>query len=350
MEMTSIIHRYYALFKSRYGDQVTAEQVQAVNAMLGCREGQYGDILLHCNHCNSNQFSAKSCGHRSCQRCQNYDTTRWLDRQRKKLLPVEYFMVTFTVPYELRSLYWHNQTILYGLLFQCAISTLKDFGLNESKLGSDLGMTAVMHTHTRRLDYHPHLHIIIPGGCLNKKRKQWKKLDGKYLFNSVALALVFRARLLDAIKGSELTCPDNIPRKWVVDCQHVGKGLPALKYLSRYLYRGVISDNNVIHDDGTYITFRYKDSKSGQFKTRREKGEVFLWLVLQHVLPKGFRRIRDYGFLHGNASKTLKLIQWILQVMIDSTNNTNHRPSFICNSCKNPMDVIGFRKRSWFSG
>ncbi len=105
----------------------------------------------------------------------------------------------------------------------------------------------------------------------------------------------------------------------MLGCQHVGKGLPALKYLSRYLYRGVISDKNIISDDGRYITFRYKESKSGQFKTRREKGEVFLWLVLQHVLPKGFRRIRDYGFLHGNARKTLKLIQWILKVMIEDS-------------------------------
>lgn len=187
--------------------------------MLGCREGQYGDILLHCNHCHKDQSSPKSCGHRSCQRCQNYDTTRWLDRQRKKLLPVDYFMVTFTVPYELRALYWHNQKIMYRLLFQCAISTLKDFGQDDSKLGADLGMTAVLHSHTRRLDYHPHLHIIVPGGCVNKKRKQWKKLRGKYLFNNFSLAKVFRARLMAEIKAAGFAYPDNTPKKWVVDCQ-----------------------------------------------------------------------------------------------------------------------------------
>jgi len=126
--------------------------------------------------------------------------------------------------------------------------------------------------------------------------------------------------------------------------------MTALKYLSRYLYRVVISDGNVIRDDGTYITFRYKDSKSGQFKIRKEKGEVFLWLLLQHVLPKGFRRIRDYGFLHGNASKTLKLIQWILRVMVDGAESAAHRPAFLCSRCKKPMDVIGFRKRNWCSG
>ncbi|MBV1920897.1 MAG: transposase [Pseudomonadales bacterium] len=349
MELTSIINRYHDRFKKHYADRITAEQRQAVHAMLGCRAGQYGDILLHCSTCHTNQSQPKSCGHRSCQRCQNHDTTRWLDRQRKKLLPVEYFMATFTLPYELRGLTWYNQKEFYSLLFQCAISTLKDFGINDKKLGADLGMTAVLHTHSRRLDYHPHVHIIVPGGCINKKRKQWKKLHGKYLFNEFALADVFRARFLVGLKDAGFACPDNTPKQWVVDCKHVGKGLSALKYLSRYLYRGVISDKNIICDDGTYATFRYQESKSGKFKERKLKGEVFLWLVLQHVLPKGFRRVRDYGFLHGNAQQTLKLVQWILKVLVGSV-DTKIRPVFICAQCKHPLSIVGFRKRSWCTG
>ena len=349
MEMTSIIHRYYDAFKAQYANRITTEQKKAVSAMLGCRNGQYGDILLHCPDCHTTQLQPKSCGHRSCQRCQNHDTTCWLERQQKKLLPVEYFMVTFTIPYELRSITWHHQREIYSLLFQCAVSTLKDFGINDEKLGANLGMTAVLHTHSRQLAYHPHLHIIVPGGCINKKRKQWKKLDGKYLFNEFALAKVFRGRLLEAIENESINCPENIPKKWVVDCKHVGKGLPALKYLSRYLYRGVISNNNIIKDDGVYITFRYQESKTGMIKTRKEKGEVFLWLVLQHVLPKGFRRVRDYGFLHGNAKRTLKLVQWILNVLVNIP-EMPVRPAFICLHCKVPMTVVGFRKRSWCAG
>ena len=103
-------------------------------------------------------------------------------------LPVEYFMVTFTLPYELRSLAWHNQTAVYNILFACAASTLKDFGLNPANLGADIGMTAVLHTHSRRLDYHPHCHVVVPGGGIDKLRRQWKKVKGKYLFNEFALA------------------------------------------------------------------------------------------------------------------------------------------------------------------
>jgi hypothetical protein len=127
------------------------------------------------------------------------------ERQQQKLLPVEYIMVTFTLPFELRSLAWSHQKMLYTLLFECAVSTLKDFGMNEKMLQGDLGMTAVLHTHTRRLDFHPHLHVVIPGGCIQRKRKQWKKLKGQYLFNEFALASVFRGRFLAAMNKAGMT-------------------------------------------------------------------------------------------------------------------------------------------------
>ena len=160
-------------------------------------------------------------------------------------------MVTFTIPFELRTLARHNQKTFYTMRFKCAVSTLRTFGLNDKKLGAELAMTAVLHTHSRALDYHPHLHIIVPGGCLNKKHRLWKKHHGKFLFKGHLLAKVFRARMLQAIKEASLPIPLNIPDRWVVDCAHVGKGLPALQYLSRYLYRGVIAEKNIIAD-GNY--------------------------------------------------------------------------------------------------
>ena len=343
MDLADTIICYQSRFREQFSGRITNAQESALNAIIGCRSGQYGEILLHCSSCHADESRLQSCGHRSCHRCQNHDTTRWLDRQREKLLPVEYFMATFTLPYECRALAWHNQKLVYQLLFQCATSTLKDFGINDKKLGADLGMTAVLHTHSRRLDYHPHIHIVVPGGCLDKKRKQWKKLQGKYLFNSFALAKVFRARFLDVLEKEGIDLPDNIPKRWVVNCQHVGRGEPALKYLSRYLYRGVISENNIIQDDGTHITFRYKESSTGVFKTRRVKGEMFLWLILQHALPKGFRRVRDYGFLHGNAKRILEVIQRVLRVVV-TVNVNQERPSFICKQCKQPISIVGFRK------
>jgi len=258
-------------------------------------------------------------------------------------------MVTFTLPAELRSLVWLHQKQCYSILFECAISTLKDFGINDKKLGAALAMTAVLHTHSRALDYHPHLHIIVPGGCVNKKTKQWKKWRGKYLFNEFALAKVFRARMLAALDNLSLTIPDTVPDKWVVDCKHVGRGLPALQYLSRYLYRGVISEKNILDDDGTFVTFRYLESQSKTWKIRTVTGAHFLFLVSQHALPKGFRRVRDFGFLHGNAKKTLRLIQWILKVMVPLS-KPKYRPCFRCTVCGESMTIIAFIPPAWRAG
>jgi hypothetical protein len=258
-------------------------------------------------------------------------------------------MVTFTLPYELRSLAWQNQTAVYNILFACAASTLKDFGLNPANLGADIAMTAVLHTHSRRLDYHPHCHVIVPGGGIDKRRRQWKKVKGKYLFNEFALAKVFRARCLEAFNKASLTIPMGVPKEWVVDCAHVGRGKPALKYLSRYLYRGVISENSIVSVQDGWVTFKYTDSKTGKTQYRTLKGEDFCWLVLQHVLPKGFRRIRDYGFLHGNAKKTLKLVQLVLRVIIEII-TPRPRPGFKCPHCQSPLNIIGFIQPHWQPG
>ncbi len=224
-------------------------------------------------------------------------------------------MVTFTLLYELRALAKANQTLIYSLMFDCAVSTLKDLGLNDKNLAAELAMIAVLHIHTRRLDYHPHVHIVVPGGSVVKKRNQWRVVKGKYLFNEFNLAAVFRGKQFLALEKSGLQLPTT-PRKWVASFKHVGRGFPALQYLSRYLYRGVISNQKIISDDGTFVTFQYKDSKTQTMKTRRLLGEDFILLLLQHTLPKGFRRARDYGFLHGNANELLKIVQWVLQVIV----------------------------------
>jgi hypothetical protein len=343
MDIASIIAQYQGRFIAQYGHRLTREQHHALASMLACRTAQCGEILLDCPTCHEMQTRYRSCGNRSCPRCQHHDTARWLERQRQKLLPVDYFLVTFTLPYELRALARRHPAQVYGMLFACAQSTLATFAGNAVKLGGRIGMTAVLHTHTRQLDYHPHVHLVVPGGCLATRRRQWKTLRGKYLFNEQALARVFRARILATIQAAGLALPKAVPATWVAHCTHAGRGLPALKYLSRYLYRGVISEKQIIADDGKHITFRYRDGKTGDYRTRTMSGENFLWLLLQHVLPKGFRRVRDYGFLHGNARVLLLLVQKVLGVWGKIVPETIQRPAFPCRHCGHPLLVIGFR-------
>lgn len=349
MQLALILDQYHDAFQAKYGSRLLPGHLRAIDAIRRCRTPESGQLLVQCVDCGHAMWRPRSCGHRSCPQCQNHETSLWLDRQQKKLLPVEYFMATFTLPYELRSLAWNNQTLVYSFLFACASSTLKDFGLNPKNLGADIGMTAVLHTHNRRLDYHPHVHVVVPGGGVDKSKKHWKKKKTKYLFNEFALAKVFRARFIDALNKAGLSTPNALPRKWVVDCTSAGKGLPALKYLSRYLYRGVIGENNIFSNKDGNVTFRYVQSRTGKTRYRTVKGEDFLWLVLQHVLPKGFRRLRDYGFLHGNARKLLSLVQMVLRVLIDAC-APRSRPVFKCPVCQSSMTIRAFTRPAPASG
>lgn len=344
MRLASIVARYQARLLERFGQEITAEQRSALQAITGCRTEQYGVLKAECGSCQEQQSQYHSCGHRSCPSCLHHTSRQWLDRQSLKLVSGDYFLVTFTLPYELRALARQHPEKVYGAMMVCTASTLNTFAKNDKQGIAQLGMTSVLHTHTRKLDYHPHVHILVPAGGMGKDKQIWRKRKGNYLFNGRALAKVFRARLLEKIKEMGCSLPKGIPTKWVVDCRRMGQGLSALKYLSRYLYRGVISEKNLIWDDGESICFQYQDSVSKTLKTRTMQGEDFLYLLLQHVLPKGFRRTRDYGFLHGNAKARLTHIQWALKVVVPQT-VLLVRPQWACRRCGEKMKVIAFVQR-----
>ena len=349
MELASIINQYYDAFMIKYADTALPGHLKAMNAIRSCRTPDSGELYVYCPDCNHTEWRPLSCGHRSCPKCQNHEVSQWIDRQQAKLLPVPYFLVTFTLPYQLRPLTWYHQKSVYSIFFNCVSGTLKDFGLNPKNLGAEIGMTMVLHTHNRKLDFHPHIHVVVPGGGVDKRRRQWKKKKRKFLFKHDVMAKVFRARFLAALNEAGLSIPERVPKEWVVDCAHVGKGITALKYLSRYLYRGVISEKNIISNQNGQVTFKYIESKTGNIRYRTLKGEDFLHLIMQHVLPKGFRRVRDYGFLHGNAKKLLFLVQLILHVVIEGI-ELRPRPVFRCPCCKSPMVILWFRRAIWGSG
>ena len=339
MDLQAIVQRYRERLGARYGSRLNPQQWSALNAIDGCRQGPYGELILHCEDCHRHAYVLRSCGHRACNQCQHHQSLAWLERQRQKQLPVDYFMATFTLPAELRPLAMRYPKTVYAALMRCAAETLKRFGLNKSGFNAELGLCAVLHTHTRRLDYHPHVHVVVPGGGVQRARREWRRLKRGYLFNAKALAAAFRGALLKALQHAGLKL-EHTPKRWVAHCQKVGRGEQALQYLARYLYRGVLSNRQLVDDDGTYVTFRYRDSNTGNWHSRREKGELFLFLVLLHVLPKGFHRARDYGFLHGNAKPLLRIVQWVLRVQAPKPGT---KPVLTCRHCGAPMVLDGFR-------
>ncbi|MFZ1446801.1 MAG: transposase, partial [Candidatus Dechloromonas phosphoritropha] len=198
------------------------------------------------------------------------------------------------------------------------------------------------HTHSRRLDLHPHVHLVMPGASLDARSRRWRTKSG-YLFSHKALAKVFRAKLLAALAQAGLHPAEPLPGKWVVDCKRVGNGEKALVYLGRYLYRGVIREADLLacdHDGSGQVSFRYRDSQSGESKVRTLPGAEFLHLLLQHVLPKGFRRARNYGFLHPNRKSLIALLHIVLKIAPRTLPVERPRPAFLCPCCGAPMQII----------
>ncbi len=359
IRLSSIIKSFESQFLDQYQGQILASHRKALAAMKICRTSQSPRLRADCTACEHHITMPHSCGHRNCPHCQNFESQHWLEHQLQKRVPAEYFLLTFTLPAELRSLAWRHQRTLYALMLQCAWETVRSFSLNDKQLQGVAGAIAVLHTHSRRLDFHPHVHLVMPGAAIDGPNRLWRTKGGKtqknknkkpYLFSHKALAKVFRAKLLNAITDEGLALPVSYPKKWVVHCKPVGTGEKALVYLGRYLYRGVIQEKDIVSCKDGEVTFRYKDSGTKKWVFRTVSGARFLWLVLYHVLPKGFRRARNFGFLHPNSKRLIRLLQWL--VGLDPTHaraRVKKRPLFVCPCCGAKMKIIETRLPPLFS-
>jgi len=366
--LSAIIQSFEAEFLADYQDALLPSQHQALAAMKHCRTSQSPVMLAQCDDCDSQSFVPHSCGHRNCPHCQQHESQQWLERQLRRQVPAEYFLLTFTLPEELRALAWQQQRLLYDLMIRCSWETVKTFTQNDRQLQGKAGAITVLHTHSRRLDYHPHVHLVMPAAAIDTDKRLWRtkrgpkgQHDKPYLFNHKALAKVFRGKLLEGIHQAELELPPrydpqaggecrnrrervSVPEKWVVDVKSVGSGDKALVYLGRYLYKGVIQEKDIVACRDGQVTFRYQDSKTRQMRTRTLPGTKFLWLILRHVLPKGFRRARNFGFLHPNSKRLIGLLQYLLGVNPNKAQAwLRKRPPLKCRCCGGVMSIIKTR-------
>ncbi len=349
--IASLIERFESDYLRQYGASSLPSHTKALAAMKRCRTQMAPRMLAQCGACGEQRVVPHSCGHRNCPHCQAHESQQWIERQLQRQVPASYFMLTFTVPAELRELAWRNQSWFYAKLFECAWDTVSTFSHNDKKLQGNPGAVAVLHTHSRRLDYHPHVHLVMPAAALDAQNNLWrtkcakasngKGCDKPYLFNHKALAKVFRAKLLATISQEGLPLPQRLPEKWVVDCKCVGSGGPALVYLGRYLYRGVIQEKDILSCADGRVSFRYRDAKTGRTQLRSLSGAAFLWLLLQHVLPKGFRRARNFGFLHPNSKRLIALLQLVLRITPSPLQAwLKPRPALRCPCCGEAMQIV----------
>jgi len=347
MKLSRLINQFESTLLTDYKNRLLPSHKKALQAMKICRTKHSPVMQAHCTDCDHHAYIPHSCGHRSCPHCQHHESQQWIERQCDKQVPANYFMMTFTLPRQLRALAWQHQRQVYALMFTCAWETLNTFSQNDKQLQGTPGVIAVLHTHSRALGQHPHIHTVIPGGVIDKstniwRKKQPKKNKKKYLFNHKALAKVFRAKFLAGLKPLKLELPKGIPEKWVVNGQSVGAGDKTLVYLGRYLYRGVIREKDILSCQDGYVTYRYKNSKTKRYQKKTVKGADFLWLILQHILPRGFRRARNYGFLHPNSKAKIKALQLIFKLDPKKWQATQkQRPQLCCPCCGGEMKIIG---------
>ena len=239
----------------------------------------------------------------------------------EKLLPTYYFLITVTLPLGLRGVVRSHQKQSYAALFSCINEALKKLAQDTRFIGSDrIGYLAVLHTWGGMLQYHPHLHLIIPGGALSDKNDKWLSSRQDLFVHTKPLEIIFKAKFKDAMKKAKIydqIDPTTWKQQWVIDSQAVGKGQNSLRYLSRYVFRVAISNNRIKSTDNGIIEFSYKDREKKKWKIMALDAMEFIRRFLQHVLPKGFMKVRHYGFLNPNSAVSIKKVRELISFVHD---------------------------------
>jgi Putative transposase/Transposase zinc-binding domain len=304
-----IFRHYGPAYRARFGRSLSPSQLQAMQAIEACRTETLGGHLYTCPSCQTTRYSYHSCRNRHCPTCQQDATQAWLAEQQALLLPVAYFLVTFTLPSELRAIARQQPQTIYPLLFRTSAAALQQLAQDPRFLGGQIGMLGVLQTWTRDLRYHPHVHYLVPFLALAPDHKRWLIGKSDFLVHVKPLGQLFRAKFraaLGQMPGANQVNAHAWVKSWVVDCRPVGNGASALKYLAPYIFRIALSNNRIERVANDMVTFRYTEGKTGVQKWASLPLDSFIGRFLAHVLPKGFVKVRYYGLLHPSQRQLLR--------------------------------------------
>jgi hypothetical protein len=320
LEVADIFRLHGAEYRERYAESMSSWQKRVMHAIEVCRTAILGGHVDQCDHCGHRRISYNSCGNRHCPKCQSLAKAEWLEKHQSQLLPVPYFHVVFTLPDGIASIARQNKKVVYNILFRAASETLRCIAADPKHLGAKIGFLAVLHTWGQNLLFHPHLHCVVPGGGLSPDRQRWISSRKRFLLPVRVLSRLFRGLFLHYLQkaysagtlkfqGSlqELNDPEKFPTflkrcrkpEWVVYSKPpFGGPEQVLDYLGRYTHRVALSNHRLIRLADGKVTFRWRDYKDGnKQKVMTLDAFEFIRRFLMHVLPRGFVRIRHYGFL-----------------------------------------------------
>ena len=298
LEVADIVRLHGAAYRQQCGVSLSPVQKRALRDIAACRTSFFGGHVHQCDHCQEKVFSYHSCGNRSCPKCHQRQSEVWIEKQRGHLLGCSYFLVTFTLPAQLRSLARSHPKILYGLLMKAAADALQKLANDPRYLGARIGALAVLHTWTRAMLLHPHVHMLVTAGGLSGDGSWVDSKHPRFLVPVKALSVIFRAKFCAGLKKAGLL--DGLPsslwkKNWVVHSKPAGRGEKVLDYLGRYVFRIAIANSRLESLNNGQVCFRYRDNRTQTMRLVMLPAHDFLDRFLQHVLPRGVVKVRYYG-------------------------------------------------------
>jgi hypothetical protein len=349
--LNEIVRRFGPAYRAEYADRMLASHRVALAALAACRTEVLGGHVYTCATCSTTRYQYHSCKNRHCPTCQQDAAQTWLARQQDQLLPVPSFLLTFTLPSALRDLARSHQRVLYRLLFRASAAALQQLAHDPRFLGGQIGMLGVLQTWTRDLRFHPHIHYLVPAIGVAADGTICRPRNPAFLVPVKPLAILFRAKLQAALRQTALyahIAPSTWQQAWVVDCRPVGNGAAALKYLAPYIFRVALSNNRIVSVQDEQVTFRYRDGDTKQMRTCTLSALAFLQRFLQHVLPKGFVKVRRYGLFSRRQQAVLARLHQHLASVATSVTVAPPRatiparvtpPVVCCPVCGQPMQA-----------
>lgn len=316
--INKIFQQFSSEYIERFGDLMPKNHFKVIEAIVNCRTDTYGMSFYQCDQCHKTHRFYRSCGNRHCPVCQGHKTRQWLDRRLDCQLPGHHFLITFTVPQQLRYFIRSHQRICYGSMFAASSQALKVLASDPWHIGGDLpGFFGVLHTWGRTLQYHPHIHYIVPGGAMSQQDGQWHPSRLDFYVPVKALSKIFRAKFRHEMQRHGLLdqlSPEIWQMEWNVNIQAVGSSAQSIGYLSPYVFKVAISNNRIVRLQDRKVYFRYKKPKSERWRVMNLDVIEFMRRFLQHVLPTGFMKVRYYGFLNPNCSLSLEQIGSLIEL------------------------------------
>ena len=318
LELAEIVRVAGPAYAQAHAEQMRPSHRRAMHDIVACRTPALDGSLSRCDDCGALDFAYHSCRNRHCPTCQDDRAQHWLERQRARLLPCDHYLLTFTLPHQLRAVARAHQQVVYAALLREAAAAVHTLADDPTWVGGTLGILAVLHTWSRTLEYHPHAHLLVTAGGLSPDGAAWvTPAQPRFLMPGYALSQIFRAKMRDALGRAGLHREVDLKvwqRAWTVHIQQIGSGAHATRYLARYVYHVALTNHRLERFAHEQVIFRYTHARSRETRRLTLPVDTFIGRFLQHVLPRGFTKIRYYGLLSPTGRTDLERARHLLSV------------------------------------